>query len=91
MRAAPSEARIAQLMVDEVELHGERAIAVGQRPRREAARRHLKRDGPGVVERRRLGERHLADDLRPHVQRGVGVFPGVVGERRPGFVGHGAS
>ena len=76
-------------VIDEVELHGERAIAVGERPRGESARRDLERDRPGVVERRRLGEGDLADDLRPHVERGVGVLPRVVGERRPGIVLHG--
>ena len=53
------------------------------------ARRDQQRHAPGVVERRRLRQRDLADDLRPHVQRGVGVLPLVVWQGRPLFVfGH---
>ena len=64
-------------------------VAVRQRSRREPARGHLQGDAPRVVERRRLRERHLADDLQPQVQRRVGVLPGVVGEGRPALVRHG--
>src|SRR5438128_10991496 len=39
---------------------------------------------------RREGEANLSDDLRPHVERGVGLLPGVERERRPtvGQVAH---
>ena len=41
-----------------------------------------------VIERRRQRQRDLADDLRPHVQRRVGVLPASYGSARPTFVCH---
>ena len=43
----------------------------------ETARGQLQRDRPAVIERRRLRERDLANDLRPHVQRRVCIGPGA--------------
>ena len=70
-------------MIDEVELDGERARAVRQRPRRQSARRDLQRNAPRMIQTRRTRQRHLAHDLHPHVQRGIGVLPLVVREGRP--------
>src|SRR5258708_26347571 len=77
-------------MLDEIELDRERSRVARERARREAARRDLERNAPRMVEGRRMRQRDLADDLHPHVQRGVGVLPRVVGELRP-RVAHGAS
>jgi hypothetical protein len=38
----------------------------------------LHRDRPGMIEGRGLRKRDFADDLRPHVQSGVRIFPGFV-------------
>ena len=75
-------------MVDEVELQRERSIAVRQRVRRQPARRDVERDAPAVIDRRRLRQRDLADHLRPHVQRRVGVLPRVVRQGGPEIVAH---
>src|SRR5262249_45179393 len=61
----------------------ERARAVRQQMRGQAARRDAEGDGPRVVDRRRLGKRNLADDLGPHVERGVRVLPGFVWKGGP--------
>src|SRR5207245_11512520 len=48
---------------------------------------HVHRHVPPVVLARCERHAHLADDLRPHVQGGIGVLPGGQRERRPG-AGH---
>ena len=77
-----------ELVIDEIEFHRERAAAVGEGARREAARRDLQRDPPAVIDGLRGGERHLPDHLRPSVERGVCVLPRFVRQRRPEFIVH---
>ena len=48
-----------------------------QRPRRETARRDAHRRAPRMVQRRAVFDGNLPHDLRPHMERRVGVFPGV--------------
>src|SRR5262245_49015022 len=45
---------------------------------------------PGMIEPGRLSQADLANDLRPQMQRGIGVLPGGVGQFRPGpaVIGH---
>jgi hypothetical protein len=56
---------------------------VRQRQRADAARRDAHGDGPAVIDRRRLCQRHLPHHLHPHVQSGVGVLPFLVRQRGP--------
>ena len=72
-----------ELMIDEVEHHAEGPVLVRQELRAQAPRRHQVGDGPAVVQRHAVRERDLADDLRPHVQGGIGVLPRLVRQRRP--------
>src|SRR5213078_2290983 len=58
----------AELMRDEVERDRDEAPADRQWKRGEPARRYLQGRVPIMVRERRQGERHLADDLGPHVQ-----------------------
>ena len=74
-------------MIDEVEVDLEPAVTVRDRRRRQAPRRHVQRDVPPVVERRREGQPHLADDLGPHVQRGDRGLPVPPRQLRPRTVG----
>ena len=60
---------------------------IRHRPGGEPARGHEQHDAPPVVRQRRERELHLADDLRPQMQRVAGVGPVRIGERRPGVVG----
>ena len=73
-------------MVEEVEIHLERAVVVGDGAGREPAAGQIEGDVPPVVDGRRLGEPHLAHHLAPHVERCVGVEPGLEGQLRPGLV-----
>src|SRR5579871_528073 len=64
-----------QHMVDEVEVDLEGATPIGNRRRRQPARRQVQRHMPGVVQPRRLRQPYLADDLRPKMKRLAGVLP----------------
>src|SRR5690606_22072067 len=57
--------------------------AVGDRRGRKAAGTDIEWDVPPVVDRRRMGHPHLADDLRPHVKSRAGVAPRLEGEVGP--------
>jgi hypothetical protein len=74
----------AQGVVHEVELQGEGARAVRDHTGGQPARRDIERRLPGMIQPRRLGEPHLADDLGPEVQRRIGLAPFSVRQRRPG-------
>src|SRR5262249_19217474 len=79
-----------ELVVDEIEHDRQRPAAADRQPRRDQpARGNPQRDVPPMIGARRQRETDLADDLRPHVQRRVGVAPGGERKRRPAFeVGH---
>ena len=62
-------------MVDEIESHLENAVAGADRGRGKAACGHIERDVPRVVDPGRLYKAHLADDLRPEMERLARVFP----------------
>jgi hypothetical protein len=72
----------------EIELESEEAAGVGQRPSGQAARRDMQCDRPAMIEGRRERQCNLAYDLRPHMQRGVGILPGIERERWPAIFGH---
>ena len=74
-----------QPMLDEIDVDLESPLLVGDRSRRESGRRHVEGDMPRMVEPRTLRKPDLADDLRPSVQRWVGVAPRVERQARPGF------
>jgi hypothetical protein len=65
-----------QHVVDEIEIDLELARPVWNGRRRQAARSHVKRDMPGVIEPRRLGQPNLADNLRRQMQRAARLLPG---------------
>src|ERR1700686_854906 len=46
-----------ELVLDEIELHHKRAIALRQVSGRETSRRQMQRNGPGMIDRRRLRQR----------------------------------
>ena len=73
-----------QLVIDEVELDFENAIAVGDGGSGEAARVDVEGNLPPVIDERGESEADFADDLSPHVERGVGVLPGREGQIGPG-------
>src|SRR5207245_10679984 len=63
---------------------GRDAATVGrQRKRGEPAWRYLEGGVPVVVCERRQAKRQLANDLRPHVECGVGVAPLLERQGRP--------
>ena len=68
-------ARDVEFVIDKVKLHLEEDLAVRHRGRGETTSGDVKRDVPPVVYERRLSKTNLADDLRPHVQRGTRVLP----------------
>ena len=80
-----------QLVIDEIELDGERVSAVRQQVRGQAAAGDGECHRPCMVDRRCLRERNFPDDLQPHVQRRVGLFPSLVRQSRPPGSGHPAS
>ena len=73
-----------ELVIDEVEVHGERPVLVRHGRRRETARREVQGYVPPLVHLRRQGEPDLADDLGVEEQRRVGVAPRGNGELGPG-------
>ena len=66
-------------MVEEIEFELERAIPVRDRRGGQPAWRHIKHHVPGMIEPGRLSQADLARDLRPEMQRGIGVLPGREG------------
>jgi len=66
-------------MVDEIEVELKGAIDVGDERGGKAAWRRIQHDVPGMIEPRRLREADLADDLRPEMQRRIGILPGREG------------
>ena len=62
-------------VVDEIELHLQTLVACVHKRGREAPPRNVQRHLPPVVEHRLEGKPHLADDLRPYVQRVTGRLP----------------
>jgi hypothetical protein len=74
-----------QHVVDKIELNGESAAIRGNRRRAEPAGGDMEGDVPRVVEPRCQRQPHLADHLRPQMQRFAGVLP--CGERQVGPAG----
>src|SRR5437870_9690312 len=64
-----------QVVIDEVEVDLEHALADGDRRRGQSARGHGKRDVPPFIEEWRKRQLDFADDLRAHVERGAGLLP----------------
>jgi hypothetical protein len=79
-------------VLDEVELDLEDLVAGRHRRGGKAARADVERHLPAVVQPRREREAHLADDLRPELERRRGVAPPRVGELGPDVrrVAHGS-
>src|SRR4029453_16427655 len=69
--------------IEEIEVDLEHSTPMRDRKCADATRRQVQRRMPGVVLPGALGNPDLADDLRPPVERCVGVGPGVEGQRRP--------
>ena len=65
--------------------------AIRHRRGGQAARGHVERHVPPMIDRRGEREPDLADDLRPHVQCGAGLLPVSIGKRRPPGIFHCAS
>lgn len=84
LRLAPTGANV-EAMREEIKFHFENAGAVGNRRSREAAGADVERNFPPMIDVRALVEADLADDLRPHVKSGAGVFPFGIGKCGPGF------
>src|SRR5262249_30628646 len=72
-----------QPMGDEVERDGEARRAVRDGAGRQPAGRDVEGHVPRAVGPRGLGPADLAHHVRPEMQRGAGVAPGVEGQRRP--------
>src|SRR5579872_1819886 len=72
-------------MLDEIEPQLEGAIAIGHTRGGEAARGDVERHVPPMIDERGEAQANLADDLRPHVEGGVGIFPGIEREGGPAF------
>ena len=72
---------------DEVERDRDEAPIDRQRQRGEPAWCYLQRRVPVMVRERGQAERQLADDLRPHMHRGVRVPPLLERQRRPAIAG----
>ena len=64
-----------QPMSGEVENDVERSSAIRHRRRNETARSHKERGIPPMIDERRERDAHLADDLRPQLQRVTGLAP----------------
>src|SRR4029077_12649502 len=72
------------LMVHEVEIDLEAAVAMGDQTGGEAPGRDVERGVPPVVHQRRVGQTHLADDLGHELERVPGVLPGLEVQLGPG-------
>jgi len=65
----------AQLMSSEIKTHIEGTPAVGHRRRDETTRGDVEGRVPPMIDQRRAGDPHLADDLHPQNQRLAGLAP----------------
>ena len=72
-----------QVVLDKVEIDLKGARAMGDRRRRKATGGDVERHLPPVIDHLGLRQADLADDLRPHVQRGAGFIPGRRRQARP--------
>src|SRR5580692_4162798 len=70
-------------MMQEIELNLEISSAVGNGRRSQAQGIHVERHAPPMIYVRSQGQTYFADDLRPDVERGVGVLPSGKGKFRP--------
>src|SRR5882724_13533701 len=76
-----------KLVIDEIKADLKRVSSVRNRRSRQTAGSNIKRDVPGMVGPWRESQSNLADNLRPHVERGAGFFPIRVIQLRPNFSG----
>jgi hypothetical protein len=65
-------------MIEEIEIELEGAIAERNWRRGQPPRRHKEHNVPGMIEPGRLREADLAHDLRPEMQRRIGLLPGSI-------------
>ena len=72
-------------MLEEIELHFEDAVFIRDGRGSQTARSHVKRNLPPMVDARTQCQPDFAGNLRPHVERVVGVLPGCQRQLRPGF------
>src|SRR5579884_3767733 len=70
-------------VVHEVEVDLEGSPPVGNEPRRHSPRGHKEGDVPPLVQERRQLQLDLADDLAPHVERGLCILPAGERQLRP--------
>src|SRR6202166_2777503 len=70
-------------MRDEIKTNRNRTLRVRHARGRQAASRHIKCRSPEMVDRRTQRQPNLSHNLRPHVQRGVSIFPFRQRKRRP--------
>ena len=70
-------------MVDEIKAEFEGPVSVRNAGRGQSACGDIQGNIPPVIDERRKTKTNLADDLRPHVQSGVRIPPGVEREGRP--------
>jgi hypothetical protein len=74
-----------ELVLDKIEFHFEHSPLIRDGGARKPARVDVERHLPPVIDQRAQRQADFADDLCPHVQRGVGVLPGFERQCRPGF------
>src|SRR5215469_3863076 len=70
-------------MVDEVEVHLKSTVSIGDRGGRQALSVDVERGIPPVILWGRKLEADFAYDLRPQLERAVGIFPLRKGQGRP--------
>src|SRR6266436_2266621 len=75
-----------ELMMDEIKLNLEIPSRVRNCRGRQAQSVHIERHAPPMIDFRSQRQPHFADDLRPHVQRAVGVLPSFKRKFGPEFV-----
>src|SRR6266446_3514804 len=75
----------AQFVIDEIETNLKNSSVMRDWGSRQAPRRQIQRDVPGMIGPRCEREPNFPDDLRPHVKRRAGVFPFRKWKRRPNF------
>src|SRR5262245_9450272 len=80
---SPIGRRSTQDVVQKIEIELEGPFAVRDGRRGQTSRPKVKNNVPGMIEPGRLREADLADNLRPQLQRGAGVLPGLVRQFRP--------
>jgi hypothetical protein len=75
-------------MIDKIEFDLVGAIAVRHRRGRQTVRRNIKRDVPPMIDKRRLGEPNLPDNLRPRMEGRKRVLPLFKNQSGPGVLCH---